>query len=100
MSYNDHQSGRRPQYEEYDAGGDDISSHGTGPGSRRTPASTRTTAPAASHKPAAAVPTPPPPAPVEDLLGDFGDDFSAPVAAPPPATNKALPAVKAVSLDG
>lgn len=98
FNYNDHSSsapqGRR-QFEEYDAGGDDIAPS-------RGSTSTRSSS---LREPTRKVPTPatappPPPAPVQNLL-DFDDDaFGAPVAAPAPASNKALPAVAPVSLDG
>ncbi|PPQ66389.1 hypothetical protein CVT24_007218 [Panaeolus cyanescens] len=92
----------RRQYEEYNAGDDEIS-HSSTPArssSTRTPVR-KSTAPT----PTAAAPAPAPaPQPVADLLGGLDDDFSSP--APPPAsssnfaTNKALPAVSnPVSLD-
>ncbi|KAJ3559375.1 hypothetical protein NP233_g11277 [Leucocoprinus birnbaumii] len=101
--FSDSSSGRR-QYEEYDAGGDEIGGSGSSPVTRtssaRSPPPRRqssvptatTTAPAPS----------PAPAPVQNLL-DFDDDV-VPVAAPAPvpaqaalATNKALP--KPIGLD-
>ncbi|KAG2009809.1 hypothetical protein CC2G_012697 [Coprinopsis cinerea AmutBmut pab1-1] len=89
-SYNDSSSSRR-QYEEYDAGGDEI---------RSSSSNTRSNSVRTAPKKAAPSPPPPAPAPVVDLLGGFDDDdgfgapATAPVAAPaPPATNKALPMV-------
>lgn len=86
-SYNDHTGARRQQFEEYDAGGDEIR---TGSSKQKASSSARTAPPTK-----AAPPPPPAPAPVVDLLGGFDDDsFGAPVPAPAPAANnKALPAV-------
>ncbi|KAH8085998.1 ENTH-domain-containing protein [Cristinia sonorae] len=88
-------SSSRKTYDEYDAGDDDVvtarrsnsvSSPTSGGGPRRS--STQPTS--SSNAPAPAPKAQP--APVVDLLG-MDDDFGAPVAAPPPATNKALPSV-------
>ncbi|KAJ2919212.1 hypothetical protein MD484_g1273, partial [Candolleomyces efflorescens] len=88
--YNDNS---RRQFEEYDAGGDEL----TAPSTPRASQSTRHPTRKASVP--AAAPPPPPPAPVEDLLGDFGDDAFTSAPQPPAANNKALPAVNPVSLD-
>jgi epsin len=99
-------------FDEYDAGDDeDLSvrrsgSVRTGGASSRAPVTTAPTAGrslgARSTAAPVAAPAPPPPQPIEDLLGGF-DDFSlspsAPAPAPvvnapaPPASNKALPAL-------
>ncbi|KAF6755839.1 hypothetical protein DFP72DRAFT_895352 [Ephemerocybe angulata] len=102
-NYNDHNTTTtqsRRQFEEYDAGGDDLA-HNTSSTPARASTSHRNPSRKASVPVPVPAPAPPPPAPVEDLLGDFGDDaFGSSVSAPaPPATNKALPAVTAVSLD-
>jgi epsin len=90
--YNDNSSSRR-QYEEYDAGGDEVRSGSSS--SSRSQTATRTSN--APKKTAAPAPAPAPAAPAVSLL-DLDDDFGPPTAAPPaPSTNKALPAV---SLDG
>ena len=87
-------SDNRRQYEEYNAGDDEVS-HTSTPvrlNSTRTTPSRKATAP----------PPAPAPEPVVDLLGGFDDDtFSAPAPAPV-ALNKALPAVSntSVGIDG
>ncbi|TFK27668.1 ENTH-domain-containing protein [Coprinopsis marcescibilis] len=96
-SYNDHIGGiGRRQFEEYDAGGDEIRSGSSS--NNRSSTSTRNT-PKKAQESAAAAPPPAPAAPVPNLLDDlediFGEPVAAPVAAAPvaPGTNKALPAV-------
>lgn len=81
-------SDTRRQYEEYNAGDDEVTTTPVRSNSMRAPVR-KTTAP-----------PPPAPVPVVDLLGDFDND--APTA-PPPAVNKALPAVSnnpVASIDG
>ncbi len=87
-------SDSRRQFEEYNAGDDEVSSTPVRSNSVRTPIRKAT------------APPPQAPAPAVDLLGGFDDDdFSTPAPAPAatPAINKALPAVSTkptASLDG
>ncbi|KAH6912582.1 epsin-3 [Coprinopsis sp. MPI-PUGE-AT-0042] len=88
--YNDNSSSRR-QYEEYDAGGDEVRSGSSS--SSRSANPTRTSSAVKKTAAPAPAPAPAPAAPAVSLL-DLDDDFGPPAAAPPvPSTNKALPAV-------
>ncbi|EKM49789.1 uncharacterized protein PHACADRAFT_265480 [Phanerochaete carnosa HHB-10118-sp] len=106
--YNDYSSGggsggfrdssSRKTYDEYEAGDDDVvaarrSNSIGGSTSSSTPRRRETGTPATPATPTAAAKFK---APVPDLLG-LDDDFSAPVTAPPPAANKALPTVAPAS---
>ena len=87
-------SDNRRQYEEYNAGDDEVSHTSTPVRSN----STRTT----PARKATAPPPAPAPEPVVDLLGGFDDDtFGAPAPAPA-ALNKTLPALSnaSVGVDG
>jgi epsin len=84
-------SDNRRQFEEYNAGDDEVASTPVRSNSTRAPPVRKATAP----------PPAPAPQPEVDLLGGFDDDaFSTPV--PAPAVNKALPAVSnsIAGLDG
>ncbi|KAF9453168.1 ENTH-domain-containing protein [Macrolepiota fuliginosa MF-IS2] len=104
--FSDSGNGRR-QYEEYDAGGDEITSgsgsaYGSGTSVNRSSSARSPPARRSSALPTTVVPAPAPapaPAPVPNLL-DFDDDDNVPIAASVTtglATNKALP--KPVGLD-
>lgn len=97
--FSDSSSGRR-QYDEYDAGGDEIGGSGSGSSPVARTSSARSPPRrqgSANNGPAPVAAPAPAPAPVKNLL-DFDDDDVPPTtSAPGLATNKALP--KPIGLD-